>query len=694
MEIQSNQERIHKHMDLCVFTAASPTSADLETMVAMRDRDIHRLEQEVRRLQRLLQEVQERTANHVALLQQQLANKSQHIERLQAKLQSQQDYEKIKTELRTLRALMQTTDVISVFSPPSDVRSVSVDNDPVIQKETPEFHHSTGKEEALNESSSVISGSPASSSSSLSVQSFIKEETDSGEDEQEFDTARLAQQVKEALQQLNIGQRVFGHYVLGLSQGTVSDILARPKPWSKLTSRGREPFLRMKHFLSDEHSIRTLSAIQERLRGVFVPWVGPPDRSSDDVIRNILDQSRLEMLDDDDDDDDDEGSRCQRGGDTSDDVIRNILQQAKHETQTQTPAMNDAPVRQEEEDYGTLESGVQSLADFVQNIIQKVKSEIYEDTEPSVSPSSVSRSFQTLAADPDQRAQGFKMETRQRPRSCPISSSCELQSLHLDTFSITQRVKETLTANNIGQRVFGEEVLGLTQSSVSELLSHPKPWTKLSLKGKENFIRMHLWLQDPQNIQKLNAMKKMDHRARLKRALMGSDCASQRWLDVGGQGFCDRWGRCEAMKRPRVILSAQERDALIAVYQTEPYPSQHTIERLAAQLGLHTSTVSNWFYNYRSRIRRDGFSEPVQTRTFQNSTGSSPVSSSLVRVKQEPSDGETEEDADLQREEHSHVSVGVQSVSRVKREKDEDPWTSPDQQCRKTSGTSRDLLPA
>ncbi len=136
-------------------------------------------------------------------------------------------------------------------------------------------------------------------------------------------------------------------------------------------------------------------------------------------------------------DDDDEGSRCQRGGD---DVIRNILLQAEHET------MNDAPVRQEEEDYGTLQLSVQSSADFVQSIIQKVKCEINEDTEPSVSPSSVSRWFQTLAADPDQ----FKMETLQRPRSCPISSSCELQSLCLDTFSITQRVKETLTANSIG----------------------------------------------------------------------------------------------------------------------------------------------------------------------------------------------------------------------------------------------------
>ncbi|KAI2665091.1 Homeobox protein cut-like 1 [Labeo rohita] len=571
-------------------------------MVTMRDRDIQRLEQEVRRLQRLLQEVQERSANHVALLQQQLANKSQHIERLQAKLQSQQDYEKIKTELRSLRTLMQTTDDVST------------------EVKTPEFHPSVGKEEVLNESSS-------SSSSSLSLQSFIKEECDSGGDDDgcEFDTTRLAQQVKEALQRLNIGQRVFGHYVLGLSQGTVSDILARPKPWSKLTSRGKEPFLRMKHFLSDEHSIRTLSVIQERLRGILVPCVRPPDVNSDDVIRKILDQSRLQMLDG--DDDDDGGS----DGDASDNVIRNILQQAKHEMQT--PATNDtcdAPVRQEEEDYGTLEPSVQSPVDFVQSIIQKVKCELDEDSEPSVSPCSISRSFQTLPADPDQRAQVFSRseentETRERPRSCPtaVSSSFELQSLDLDTFSITQRVKETLMINNIGQRVFGEEVLGLTQSSVSELLSHPKPWTKLSLKGKENFVRMHLWLQDPQ-------------------------------------------------KKPRVILSPQERETLMAAYQTEPYPSPYTVERLAAQLGLQTSTVSNWFYNHRSRIRRDGFSEPLQTRTFQNPAASRPVSDSLVRIKQEPSDGDTEEDADLQREQHSHVSVGVQSVMSVKREKTED----------------------
>lgn len=477
------------------------------------------------------------------------------------------------------------------------------------------------------------SGSDGDAGCAVESDGFTAEDED--EDEDECDTARIAQEVKEALQRQNIGQRVFGHYVLGLSQGTVSDILARPKPWRKLTSRGREPFLRMKHFLSDEPSVQTLRVIQERLRGL-VPWARPPEKSSDHVIRNILDQSRLELMDVD--------SRSLCGGD-SEDVIRSILHQAKHEMQLQPHVTSDtAAVRPEEVDHGT--AGVQSPADFVQSIIQKVKCEMDEDTHPSASPaslSSMSRSFQTRPADPEPRALvDFQLV---------CVESCEDESLELDTVSITQRVKEALIVNNIGQRVFGEEVLGLTQSSVSELLSHPKPWTKLSLKGKENFIRMHRWLQDPLNVQRL---AKIDQRARLKRD-------SLRTFDASGHGFClDRSGAFEAIKRPRVVLGAREKDALRAAYQLEPYPSQHTIERLASQLALQTSTVSNWFYNYRSRIRRDGLTEPVQTRTVQSPAGSSAVSSGLVSIKQEPGDPEMEDT-----DQPTCVSVAVQSVMKA-----------------------------
>ena len=73
----------------------------------------------------------------------------------------------------------------------------------------------------------------------------------------------------------------------------------------------------------------------------------------------------------------------------------------------------------------------------------------------------------------------------------------------LDTVTITARVKEVLQYHNLGQKLFGEAVLGLSQGSVSELLSKPKPWHMLSLKGREPFIKMHMWLSDPFNVDRL-----------------------------------------------------------------------------------------------------------------------------------------------------------------------------------------------
>lgn len=94
-------------------------------------------------------------------------------------------------------------------------------------------------------------------------------------EEEQLDTAEIAFQVKEQLLKHNIGQRVFGHYVLGLSQGSVSEILARPKPWHKLTVKGKEPFIKMKQFLSDEQNVLALRTIQVRQRGEWLGWPWP-----------------------------------------------------------------------------------------------------------------------------------------------------------------------------------------------------------------------------------------------------------------------------------------------------------------------------------------------------------------------------------------------------------------------------------
>jgi homeobox protein cut-like len=75
----------------------------------------------------------------------------------------------------------------------------------------------------------------------------------------------------------------------------------------------------------------------------------------------------------------------------------------------------------------------------------------------------------------------------------------------LDTADVAQQVREILSVNNIGQRLFARHVLGLSQGTVSELLSKPKHWDKLTEKGRESYRRMHQWVRDGGNIAVLKA---------------------------------------------------------------------------------------------------------------------------------------------------------------------------------------------
>ncbi|VDN13830.1 unnamed protein product [Dibothriocephalus latus] len=72
----------------------------------------------------------------------------------------------------------------------------------------------------------------------------------------------------------------------------------------------------------------------------------------------------------------------------------------------------------------------------------------------------------------------------------------------LNTAEIAQRTKETLQRHSISQRAFGLRVLGLSQGSVSDLLTRPKPWKTLTHKGREPYIRMHIFLENPSLLSK------------------------------------------------------------------------------------------------------------------------------------------------------------------------------------------------
>jgi len=87
---------------------------------------------------------------------------------------------------------------------------------------------------------------------------------------EEIDTQELTTRVRDLLQSLGLGQKLFGEAVLELSQGSVSELLAKPKPWSLLSAKGREPFLRMRAWLADPHGIERLRAFtSQTLTGKF-----------------------------------------------------------------------------------------------------------------------------------------------------------------------------------------------------------------------------------------------------------------------------------------------------------------------------------------------------------------------------------------------------------------------------------------
>nr|XP_015221550.1 PREDICTED: homeobox protein cut-like 2 isoform X2 [Lepisosteus oculatus] len=481
----------------------------------------------------------------------------------------------------------------------------------------------------------------------------------------EVDTIELTRQVKEKLAKNGICQRIFGEKVLGLSQGSVSDMLSRPKPWSKLTQKGREPFIRMQLWLLDQLG-----------QGISQP--SNPSQPQD-----------------------------------------------KSPLQTRSsPSPPPSPV---EEQHSPLGEPV-SLESSKEN----------QQPDGQLTPTAI----------PGGKPAPSLLSPHHSHTSLGIQELVAM-SPELDTYAITKRVKEVLTDNNLGQRLFGESILGLTQGSVSDLLSRPKPWHKLSLKGREPFVRMQLWLNDPYNVEKLRDMKKMEKKAYLKRRYgllsTGSDSDSPSTRsDCVSPGLTPAdFSPFSQVKKPRVVLAAEEKEALKKAYLLEPYPSQHTIELLASQLNLKTNTVINWFHNYRSRMRREVLVEGMQDNDtdaepacYSTPTPCSPASDPedrkpvfpsrsahyslnptpdkhLVTVKQE--DGEQEEEEEEEEEEEdeeeqyaqrSHkgqrkcISLGVQFPCPLKKEREEEAGYrehSPKQHCAKSHaqvGAVRGRVPA
>ncbi|XP_017490740.1 PREDICTED: homeobox protein cut isoform X2 [Rhagoletis zephyria] len=468
--------------------------------------------------------------------------------------------------------------------------------------------------------------------------------------QQQFDmfnnlnTEDIVRRVKEALSQYSISQRLFGESVLGLSQGSVSDLLARPKPWHMLTQKGREPFIRMKMFLEDENAVHKLVASQYKIA---------PEK----LMRTGSYSGTPQIP---------QGLASKMGASLPMQKMMNELKlqeptQAQHiMQQMQAAAMSAAMQQHQQQAQSQQQHAAAVQAAQAAAAAQAAHHQSMLLTSPGLPPQHAI-SLPPTGPTGGNTGPGTPGSDK-KPMMMPIHSPHQanaMRSMHqhmsptvyemaaltqdLDTQVITTKIKEALLANNIGQKIFGEAVLGLSQGSVSELLSKPKPWHMLSIKGREPFIRMQLWLSDANNVERLQVIKNERREASKRRRSTGpnqqdnsSDTSSNDTNDFytsspGPGSVGSSVSGAPPNKKQRVLFSEEQKEALRLAFQLDPYPNVGTIEFLANELSLATRTITNWFHNHRMRLKQQvphnqpGVDNLIPSRENTNSTPFDPV---------------------------------------------------------------------
>ena len=145
----------------------------------------------------------------------------------------------------------------------------------------------------------------------------------------------------------------------------------------------------------------------------------------------------------------------------------------------------------------------------------------------------------------------------------------------------------------------------------------------LSIKGREPFIRMQLWLNDPTSIEKLLQVQK-DKRDASANSATGNGKRKRSFPGGPGSGIGDSGSdrsspaadtadysadspgsHSTSSKKQRVYFTDEQKEALKIAFALDPYPSTSSMEFLSQELGLETRSISNWFHNHRMRLRQN-----------------------------------------------------------------------------------------
>lgn len=73
----------------------------------------------------------------------------------------------------------------------------------------------------------------------------------------------------------------------------------------------------------------------------------------------------------------------------------------------------------------------------------------------------------------------------------------------IDTLELVGRVREMLNRYNISQRQFSRSIFKLNYGQVIEMLSRPKSWHRLTVRGRESYLALNQWISNPDNMEML-----------------------------------------------------------------------------------------------------------------------------------------------------------------------------------------------
>uniref|UniRef100_A0A915MNW6 Homeobox protein cut-like n=1 Tax=Meloidogyne javanica TaxID=6303 RepID=A0A915MNW6_MELJA len=452
----------------------------------------------------------------------------------------------------------------------------------------------------------------------------------------QLDIEDIARRMREFMSKNAISQSQIG------DNGSVSDLLGRPKPWNILTSKGREPYVRMYLFLEQQ---------QKRSENQ-----GENGRIEQNINDDLDSQKSLDL----------------RLEDTTEDS-----------SSTKGECGDENELNEEEEEEGKEEMRAEGIDGNEDQCEDEGKGGDNEENRGE----KVKRTTSCTSSSDDQPA------AKKPKRTTETSATTENNPLdQIDTADVARRIRECLARSGISQRAFAEHLLKMTSGGFSDLLTKARPWVMLGWKHRQAYQIMVEFLADPDAVERLRDDER--HRYPLITATSTLQIVSNLANELGvntpigtilkkanspnpaistSNGVHNNTSANKrklstptsinnnnnslikstttattnplnasappsAAKRlprfQRTIITDRQKEALIFIYIHEQRPNSKLIEQLAAKVGLQPRTVNNWFHNHRTRnkekqVKTEGGEEEIIT-TIKTSHSTTPTPAQVL----------------------------------------------------------------